>query len=369
MTNNHCFIVKTDDPNRDNINPDKLAQFNVLQADEDEIDGLFDFFARYVRKVHADDFIRKGLKLTGGSSFIDVIGPNDIAYVIAVFKNSKEMWDQDIRMRESGSNAMGNPEKKMKPHFTSGDGQKRVQGKSLWSKEGMKYFRDAETAWKDIYDSKEDMIVLYNGWEDWIMTKGKEFKVGDGSNKTFHYVMGSWYNEETPESKKKNDESEGEDNSGEEGGYSSDRAHSKHRGAWVRGEIRDSKKGPGGGRGENSDDDAENSSDEEDKTRHKSQKRKTAPRSPPLFEWRPAGSVAAGSVGSPAARKRSRKGGQADVEENPESPPRGGAPLFDVRVAGSVAAGSVGSPAARTRSKRGGQAEVEEKEHNKRKRY
>jgi hypothetical protein len=39
------------------------------------------------------------------------------------------------------------------------------------------------------------MIVLYNGWEDWIMTKGKEFKVGDGSKKTFHYVMGSWYNE------------------------------------------------------------------------------------------------------------------------------------------------------------------------------
>jgi hypothetical protein len=228
----------------------------------------------------------------------------------------------------------------------------------------MNYFRDAETAWKDIYDSKEDMIVLYNGWEDWIMTKGKEFKVGDGSNKTFHYVMGSWDNEETPESKKKNDGSEGEDNSGEEGGYSSDRAHSKHRGAWVRGEIRDSKKGPGGGRGENSDDDAENSSDEEDKTRHKSQKRKTAPKSPPLFEWRPAGSVAAGSVGSPAARKRSRKGGQADVEENPESPPRGG-----VRAAGSVAAGTVGSPAARTRSKRGGQAEVEEKEHNKRKRY
>ena len=57
------------------------------------------------------------------------------------------------------------------------------------------------------------------------------------------------------------------------------------------------------------------------------------------------------------------------MEENPESPLRGGAPLFDVRAAGSVAAGSVGSPAARTRSKRGGQAEVEEKEHNKRKRY
>ena len=136
--------MKTDDQNRDNIDPDKLGKFDVLQAGEDELDGLFDFFARYVRKVHSDDFIRKGLKLSRGASYIDVIGPNDIAYVIAVFKNSKDMWDQDIRMRESGRDAMGNPEKKMKPHFTSGGGQKGVPGKSLWNKEGMKYFRDAE---------------------------------------------------------------------------------------------------------------------------------------------------------------------------------------------------------------------------------
>jgi hypothetical protein len=113
MSTNHSF--KTDNPNRDNIDPDKLGKFNVLRADEDTINGLFDFFARYVRKVHSDEFIHNGLKLAKGTSFIDVIGSNDVAYVIAVFKNSKDMWDQDIRMRESGSDAMGNPEKKMKP--------------------------------------------------------------------------------------------------------------------------------------------------------------------------------------------------------------------------------------------------------------
>ena len=111
--------MKTDDPNRDNIDPDKLVYFDVLRAGDDELDGLFDFFARYVRKVHSDDFIRKGLKLSRQESFLDVIGPNDIAYVIAVFKNSKDMWDQDIRMRESGRDAMGNPEKKMTPHLAT----------------------------------------------------------------------------------------------------------------------------------------------------------------------------------------------------------------------------------------------------------
>ena len=57
------------------------------RPDGDFIDGLLDFFALYVQKVHSDEFIRKGLKLGQGTSFLDFIGPNNIAYVIAVFKN------------------------------------------------------------------------------------------------------------------------------------------------------------------------------------------------------------------------------------------------------------------------------------------
>ena len=92
----------------------------------------------------------------------------------------------------------------MKPIFTSGGGQKCVQGKSLWNKEGMRYFRSAEEKWKEIYDSEEDMKILYNGWEEWILSKGKEIKVGDGTRKTYHYVMGTWYDEETSRVKEDN---------------------------------------------------------------------------------------------------------------------------------------------------------------------
>ena len=113
MCIDHSFIVKTGDPNRENINPDELGTLDITGADEADNHGLFDFFARYVQKVHSDEFIRKTLKLGKGTNFIDVIGPNDIAYVIAVFKNSQEIWDQDIRIRESGNDAMGNPEKKI----------------------------------------------------------------------------------------------------------------------------------------------------------------------------------------------------------------------------------------------------------------
>ncbi len=42
-------------------------------------------------------------------------------------------------MQELGAEAMGNPEKKLKPLFTGGRGQKRTQGKSVWNLEGIKY--------------------------------------------------------------------------------------------------------------------------------------------------------------------------------------------------------------------------------------
>ncbi len=96
MCIDHSFIVKTGDPNRENINPGELGALDITGAEKADNHGLFDFFACYVQEVHSDEFIRKTLKLGKCTSFIDVIGPNDIAYVIAVFKNSHEMWDQDI---------------------------------------------------------------------------------------------------------------------------------------------------------------------------------------------------------------------------------------------------------------------------------
>ena len=142
-------------------------------------------------------------------------------------------------MRKSGQASMGNPEKKLKPVFTSRGGQKRIQGKSLCNKEGMRYFQNVEEKWREIYDSEDDMKILYNRWDEWIASKGKEIKVGDGMRKTFHCVMASWYDEETPELKETNDESEDEDGFGIGGGYSFDRGRSRHSIAWQSGKLRD----------------------------------------------------------------------------------------------------------------------------------
>jgi hypothetical protein len=143
-----------------------------IEQDSDLLNQIFDLFARHVLKVHSGEHIRKCLCYSAGRSFLDVFEPGDIAYIVLIIKNSKDMWDQDLRMQELGAEAMGNQEKKLKPLFTSGSGQKRTQGKSLWNLDGIKYFHGAETKRRQVYDSKKDMRVLYNGWERWITTKG-----------------------------------------------------------------------------------------------------------------------------------------------------------------------------------------------------
>ncbi len=88
------------------------------------LDQIYNLIARYIQKVHSGEHIHKVICYSAGRSFLDIIGPTDIAYIISIIKNSKGMWDQDIQMQELGAEAMENPEKKLKPLFTSGSGQK-----------------------------------------------------------------------------------------------------------------------------------------------------------------------------------------------------------------------------------------------------
>jgi hypothetical protein len=122
------------------FDPDLLGEGVNIERGSNILNQIFNLFARYVQKVHLDEFICKCLRYAAGRNFQDVIGPGDIACIVSIIKNSKDMWNQDLRMQELGTQAIGNQEKILKPLFTSGSGQKRTQGKSLRNLEGMKFF-------------------------------------------------------------------------------------------------------------------------------------------------------------------------------------------------------------------------------------
>jgi hypothetical protein len=82
------------------------------------------------------------------------------------------------------------------------------------------------------------MRVLYNGWERWIATTGSDIKIGDVLKKTFKTVMGTWC-EDSSQTLKMEEKQDDEETWGLEGGYSSDREHSRHSLDWLSGKLRD----------------------------------------------------------------------------------------------------------------------------------
>ncbi len=139
---------------------------------------MYKFFARYMRKVYSDSDIKTDLKNIEGLSFIYKLTPSDIAFVISVLKNGCELWDQNIKMEQLGAAVHGDRVTKKQPLFTGGKGKKKEQGKSLWSGEGLKYFKHAEKKWREVYADDEKMQMMYGGFESWSNKYGKDITVG-----------------------------------------------------------------------------------------------------------------------------------------------------------------------------------------------
>ena len=65
-------------------------------------DEYYHFIAHYVRKVFPDSKIVQHLRSSPGSSFLDMISPSDIAYVLTIVKNGKNGWEEKMKKKKSG---------------------------------------------------------------------------------------------------------------------------------------------------------------------------------------------------------------------------------------------------------------------------
>jgi hypothetical protein len=85
------------------IDPDKLRNGlnDYISSSNKAI--LYEFFARYVRKVYSDSDVKTDLKNNEGSSFVDRITPSDLMFVINVLKSGRDVWDQNIKMKQLGA--------------------------------------------------------------------------------------------------------------------------------------------------------------------------------------------------------------------------------------------------------------------------
>jgi hypothetical protein len=99
-----------------NVNPD-IYQIGIETfIKNDNFHELFEFISLYVQRFYSDVHLQKCMKKYVSRVFLELISPSDIAYVLALIKNGKGVWDQDVRM---AANPHGSGEKKLRPIFTS----------------------------------------------------------------------------------------------------------------------------------------------------------------------------------------------------------------------------------------------------------
>jgi hypothetical protein len=87
----NLFFLSTGDPGREMLYPELLGEMVKIEQGCNLINQIFNLIARYVRKVHSDEHIRRVIHYSAGRSFLDIIGPSDIAYIVSIIKNSKGM--------------------------------------------------------------------------------------------------------------------------------------------------------------------------------------------------------------------------------------------------------------------------------------
>ena len=163
-------------------------------------------------------------------SFLDLITPSDIAFVICIIKNARHVWDQTIRKIGLVEPVIdGETEAKVQPLYTKGAGKKKEQGKSLWSDEGMKYYKRKEKVWRKVYKDDTIMEDLYWGFNKWLNTYGREIIASKTSSKSLYLVLARWMAKDNEDNNSLGGTEEVESNIGsdddEEEGYFSDKGN------------------------------------------------------------------------------------------------------------------------------------------------
>ena len=118
------------------MDPDILINGYIFFNDNDNMDIVMEFLARYVCKIYGDRFLKKRLQAEQGTSFVNMITSSDIAYVISLIKNSQHIWVKvKLECIKGELNDDGREQSKKKreerPLFTSGEGKKRTFGDTV----------------------------------------------------------------------------------------------------------------------------------------------------------------------------------------------------------------------------------------------
>ncbi len=164
--------------------PDELGEGIKTYIKLNTLKHVNEFMCTYVRRITPNATWNKRMTNKPNRPFF--------CYVTLI-KNRKDMWDQTKKRKE---NPEARHEKRAKPLFSTGEGERRESGKTVWNNDGLEFFYTAERNWTEVYNSKEQFSALVNRWEIW-----------DPNNKTRKdLIRTKWRREEHDNNKKSGEE-------------------------------------------------------------------------------------------------------------------------------------------------------------------
>jgi hypothetical protein len=128
---------------------------------------------KYLSGLYGSCSIINWITNNKGKHFLDMVTMSDIAYTVAVIKNSYKEGDEEHGIDNDGEGeeqeVYRRPQKKVKMKFTNRVGKKRQCNMSRWSNDGIHFYNSVRASWRAL--SQDTTWTTFE--EEWAAYKDK----------------------------------------------------------------------------------------------------------------------------------------------------------------------------------------------------
>lgn len=109
----------------------------------EDTEPFLTFIDNYVKHAVGGHYINKFIKTNRNKTLLDKVTASDIAYTILVCENSKEVWDEEIKIKTEckTKEEIKKATRTAKPKYHEGRGKRLKRYEDGWTKDGVEYFK------------------------------------------------------------------------------------------------------------------------------------------------------------------------------------------------------------------------------------
>ena len=127
-----------------------------------------------------------GRKLHQTKTLLDKILASDIAYTILVYKNNKEVWEEELLIKACAKTdeERKNAEWPQNPRYHKGRGKRLKRYSNGWTEEGRKYYQELLKTFQDLKSSVFWDESLQGYWNEYQIKNYDKTRVDDNNTES-----------------------------------------------------------------------------------------------------------------------------------------------------------------------------------------